>query len=161
MSGDQLSQRVGTAEREQALGLLGKALEEGYLSLDEYEQRMTVVTAAKTAYELTRSLSDLPPRLRWFPQRPGPEPPAGAPGKGTTPDPAHATATASLVLGLVSLPTSLCLGSGALVGIAAVVLSRPGLRSRREHGKATVGLATGLVGIALSLVFLALIFLAD
>jgi len=156
-----LSQRIGTAEREQVLGLLGKALEDGYLSLDEYEQRMTAVTAAKTAYELTRQVSDLPPHLRWVPQvHPGPAAGTGAPGGSPTSDPAHATAVASMVLGLVSMPMSICLGAGGLIGIAAAVLSRPGLRSQREHGKAVVGLVTGLVGIALSLVFIAIYFLS-
>lgn len=156
---DQLSQRVGTAEREQVLELLGKALEEGYLSLDEYEQRAAVTAVAKTAYDLTQQVTDLPPRLRWVPQprtvaqaRPG--------GHGTaTPNSAHTTAVASLVLGLVSIPMSVCIGTGGIIGVAAAVLSRPGLRSPQEHGKAMVGLVTGLLGVALSAAFLLLIIL--
>jgi len=154
--GDQLSQRVGTTEREQVLGLLGKALEEGYLGLDEYEQRVAVVTAAKTVYDLTRQVADLPPRLRWTPHsRP-------APVGGVDPsEPARITAITSLVLGLVSLPMAFCIGIGGIIGVTAAALSVPGLRSGspRERGKATVGLVTGLLSVALSAVVLMVLIL--
>ena len=54
---------------------------------------------------------------------------------------------------------SVCIGTGGIIGVAAAVLSRPGLRSPQEHGKAMVGLVTGLLGVALSAAFLLLIIL--
>ncbi len=65
--------RIGDAEREHALELLGTHLGEGRLSLDEFGDRSARVATAKTRGELYALFSDLPaPRPR-FPQV---EPPA-------------------------------------------------------------------------------------
>ncbi|MBB5955100.1 hypothetical protein FHS29_001670 [Saccharothrix tamanrassetensis] len=52
--------RIGDAEREQALRLLGEHLGEGRLDVDEYGDRSARVTAAKTRGELLALFGDLP-----------------------------------------------------------------------------------------------------
>jgi hypothetical protein len=51
-------ERVGTAQRTEVLELLNRALEEGYLSLDEYEQRMRATSNAETMSQLHTQLRD-------------------------------------------------------------------------------------------------------
>ncbi|MEV0569545.1 DUF1707 and DUF4190 domain-containing protein [Dactylosporangium sp. NPDC050588] len=155
-----MNERVGNAQRTHVLDLLSNALQEGYLDLPEFEQRMSIVTAAKTADELMSQLADLPLQFRWDPRAlssptvrvlPLPSAPSTAPGRDT-----RTTAIASLVLAIASIPLSVCFGMGGLFGIAAVVLSRPGLRSSNDHGKAMTGLVLGCVGIAASIVMVLL-----
>ena len=68
--------RIGDAEREHALELLGTHLGEGRLSVDEYGERSARVTTAKTRGDLYALFSDLPaPR----PQFPRVEPPVAPP----------------------------------------------------------------------------------
>ncbi|ONI83767.1 hypothetical protein ALI22I_35540 [Saccharothrix sp. ALI-22-I] len=58
--------RIGDAEREQALELLGTHLGEGRLSVDEYGERSARVATAKTRGDLYGLFSDLPaPRPRF------------------------------------------------------------------------------------------------
>lgn len=52
--------RAGDAERERAAARLGTALAQGYLTLDQYQQRVGQVFAADTAGELRRVFADLP-----------------------------------------------------------------------------------------------------
>jgi hypothetical protein len=150
-----VNERVGTAQRTHVLDLLSTALQEGYLDLPEFEQRMTIVTSAKTADELRGQLADLPPQFQWVP-RALPLPPATRTAPGHD---AHTTTVAALVLAIASIPLAVCFGFGGLLGIAAIVLSRPGLRSANHHGKALTGLVLGCVGIAASIAMvLVLIF---
>lgn len=157
-----MGERVGNAQREKVVELLGKALAEGYLDLAEYEQRMTAATAAKTTTELSRQLADLPISFQWDPRQHRMSalqvrPPQTQPETGT----ANGTAIASLALGALSLPMSLCFGAGALLGLIAVVLSFPGMRSSASHTKAVLGLILGCFGTALSIGMLVLYFLGD
>jgi hypothetical protein len=147
-----VNERVGTAQRTHVLDLLSNALQEGYLDLPEFEQRMTIVTSAKTADVLMAQLADLPPQFHWVP-RALPLPPATRTAPGHD---AHTTTVAALVLAIASIPLAVCFGIGGLLGIAAVVLSRPGLRSTNYHGKAMTGLVLGCVGIAASIVMVLL-----
>jgi len=152
-----MKERVGNAQRTQVLDLLSRALEEGYIELAEYEHRMTVTTSAKTADELIAQVADLPPQFQWDPRRP-PPPANGAPARPSDSN-AHGTAIASMVLAIISLPFSVCYGVGALFGIAAVVLSRPGMRTRNGYGMALTGLVIGLLGICASVaMFVLLVF---
>jgi hypothetical protein len=64
-----MTTRIGDAQRAEVLNLLSQALEEGYLDLGEYDQRMTAATAAKTADQLVDQVADLPHQLQWSPQR--------------------------------------------------------------------------------------------
>ncbi|UWP80548.1 DUF1707 and DUF4190 domain-containing protein [Dactylosporangium fulvum] len=143
-----MNERVGNAQRTHVLDLLGKAVQEGYLDLSEFDQRMNIVTSAKTAHELLGQLSDLPPRFHWDP-RSLPLPPS-APMTAPHPN-ARTTTVASLVLAIASIPLAVCYGMGGLFGIAAVVLSIPGLRSANERGKAMTGLVLGCLGIVASI----------
>lgn len=149
-----MNERIGTVERTRVLDLLGNALTEGYLELSEYEHRVGLVSAAKTVGELVTQVKDLPKQFRWLP---GPAPQAAA--ATSRPRETHATAVASLVLAIISIPLAVCYGIGGLFGIAAVVLSRHGLRSTTDHGMATAGLVIGCLGIVSSLAILALFIL--
>jgi hypothetical protein len=151
-----MNERVGTAHRTQVLDLLGQAFEEGYLDAAEFEHRVLTATSAKTAGELAAQVSDLPAQFRWSPQRQQPAPDVTRPPAATN---THVTSTTSLVLAIISVPMALCFGVGALFGIAALILSRPGLRAGTNYGKSLTGLVVGSVGILFSLAFLLLYFL--
>lgn len=70
--------RVGDAEREQALRLLGEHLGEGRLDVDEYGDRSARVATARTRGELLALFADLPaPRPRFAQVVPLPSPAAG------------------------------------------------------------------------------------
>ncbi|MEJ7649941.1 MAG: DUF1707 domain-containing protein [Nakamurella sp.] len=64
---DQL--RVGNPERERAIALLNDALGDGYLDLTEFEERASVVYAARTRGELRAVLAHLPGSERLLPTR--------------------------------------------------------------------------------------------
>lgn len=55
-----MTPRAGDRDRERAADRLGQALAQGYLNLDEYEQRTQAVFGAHTTGELDRILADLP-----------------------------------------------------------------------------------------------------
>jgi hypothetical protein len=214
-----MDERVGTAQRNTVLELLSRALEEGYLDLSEYEERMTSVHTARTVGDLVRPLVDLPSQFRWDPRgplTPGAPAPAqvrptqptgwldesptwsrqpGWPGQsgrtnppgwmpqpgwtarspwagpsvspglpvppGGSTDDGHGRSVAALALGLVSLPMSICLGAGLLLGIPAIILGWPRRGGRRQSPNATAGLVLGLVGTAVSLVMIAMLFTDD
>ena len=52
--------RAAEADREQVAGRLRSALEEGRLTLDEYDERLRTVYQAKTFGDLDRVVADLP-----------------------------------------------------------------------------------------------------
>ncbi|XVS63729.1 DUF1707 SHOCT-like domain-containing protein [Actinosynnema sp. CA-299493] len=75
--------RIGDAEREHALELLGTHLGEGRLSVDEYGDRSARVATAKTRGELYALFADLPaPRPRFTRVEPPVTPPAVAARRG-------------------------------------------------------------------------------
>lgn len=53
--------RIGDAERMEAMDTLGRALGEGRLTMEEFDQRCLQVAEAQTHADLTPVLSDLPP----------------------------------------------------------------------------------------------------
>ncbi|OBI25342.1 DUF1707 domain-containing protein [Mycobacterium sp. E2238] len=55
-----MTPRAGDRDRERAAERLGQAFAQGYLQLDEYEQRMQAVFGTHTTEELTQLLADLP-----------------------------------------------------------------------------------------------------
>ncbi|WP_029110756.1 DUF1707 domain-containing protein [Mycobacterium sp. URHD0025] len=57
--------RAGDRERERTADVLGQALSQGYLTMPEYEDRLTSTFRAQTTGELRRLVADLPvSRLR-------------------------------------------------------------------------------------------------
>jgi Flp pilus assembly protein TadB len=52
--------RAGDHERERTAGQLGQALSQGYLAMDEYENRLQATFAANTLTELHQLVADLP-----------------------------------------------------------------------------------------------------
>jgi Domain of unknown function (DUF1707) len=131
-------ERVGTAQRTQVIEALSRALGEGYLTLEEYDHRVVAVGSATYASELLGTVQDMPPEFGWDP-RPVPPPP-GRPAR---------FARTALVLGVVSLPSSVCL-LGAVFGVAAIAFSVPGGRGAGPWSPAMIGRVLGAVGIALS-----------
>lgn len=154
--------RVGDAERGHVVELLGRAVAQGYLSLEEYEQRLVAATSARRISELHGQLSDLPAQFEWNPSVAPAAAQALAPTFGVAPHGAQPTesearvvAGAALALGIASIPLSLC-GVGAFFGIAALVL---GLRSRRGgtlQSYGIVGATLGVAGLLMSLGFVSL-----
>ncbi len=68
-SGSDDQTRVGNPERERAIGLLNNALTEGYLDIHEFDERASVVYAARTRSELREVLANLPGDDQLFPNR--------------------------------------------------------------------------------------------
>ena len=54
------SVRAGDRERERTANQLGQALAQGYLAMDEYENRLQATFAAHTTAELRQLVTDLP-----------------------------------------------------------------------------------------------------
>lgn len=60
MSSDMEKLRVGTAERESTVQILGSAMADGRLTMTEYEERVDDVWKSSTRGELARVTDDLP-----------------------------------------------------------------------------------------------------
>lgn len=136
--------RAGHAERTQVLGLLGNAYDAGLLPVGEYDSRVAAVGAATHMSQLRLQISDLPPAYAWGKPDPPPAEPSLAAGR------------VALILGIASVPLSLCVIGGVL-GILAVIAGRnagPGVTA------ALIGRVFGILGIALSLAALLALILA-
>jgi hypothetical protein len=152
----QVNERIGTAQRNQVIDLLGKALEGGYLELAEYEQRMTAATAARRADDLIAQTADLPGEFQWVPRQRLAS--AARPVDDAATDRnTRTTGVASLVLAIISFPLGICYGVGAIFGLAAIALSRPGLKSRTNYGISMAGLVLGGAGVLFSIAMLGII----
>ena len=57
---DTTSTLAGTRDREKTADILGQALAQGYLQMDEYDQRLQAVFQTHTAQELHQLLAGLP-----------------------------------------------------------------------------------------------------
>ncbi len=57
---DTITLLAGDRDREKTADLLGQALAQGYLPLDEYDQRLQAVMHAQTSHQLHEFLADLP-----------------------------------------------------------------------------------------------------
>jgi hypothetical protein len=132
-------ERVATAQRSEVIGLLGRALDDGHLDMADHDLRVVAVGSATYASELVAQVRDLPPAYAWLP--PTAIVPATRTGTGS--------GRASLVFGILSLPTAFCV-IGGLLGIVAVVLSFRGERPR-GMSPAMLGRVFGIVGFVLSL----------
>jgi uncharacterized protein DUF1707 len=141
--------RVRPAERTQVLGLLGNAFEAGVLPLGDYDARVAAVGTATHASQLQLQVSDLPPAYTWGEMPPLP------------PDTTPVSGRLALVLGLASVPMSVC-GIGFLLGLLAVIASRGG--GPQPGGPrvtpALIGRIAGLLGITLSIIAVIAVLIA-
>src|SRR5262245_29499380 len=60
-SGHEPHHRVGAAERERSTALLAEAFAAGYLTSDEFDQRVGIAISARTQGDLVALIADLPP----------------------------------------------------------------------------------------------------
>ncbi|HEY0002172.1 MAG TPA: DUF1707 domain-containing protein [Actinoplanes sp.] len=130
--------RIGHDERTHVLGLLNGALEAGVLPVAEYDARVAQVGSATYAGELRDQLADLPQPYAWD-EPPDPPPPA-------------VSGRVALVLGIASVPLSICV-LGGILGILAVLASRnatPAPGGPRINA-ALIGRIFGILGIVLSI----------
>jgi hypothetical protein len=136
-------ERVGNSQRTEVIGLLGQALDDGALALDDFDGRVIAVSSATHACDLRAQVDDLPSPYAWRPhpvEKPPPEPPS--------PSASPRSGQAALILGIASVPLAACF-VGALLGVAAIALSlrvptRPGLSA------ALLGRIFGIIGILLT-----------
>ena len=151
-----MNERVGTAQRQAAVELLTRALEGGYIDLVEYERRMVVVQSATFAGDIVGPMSDLPRQFQWNPHHEVAPvvPPAQQHHQQVPAADVGSKSTLSLVMGALSLPLSICFGIGLIPAVAALLLSRPGLKAHPTNTSAVVGLVLGIVGVAASVVML-------
>ncbi|SCL22661.1 protein of unknown function [Micromonospora pallida] len=147
-----LHERVGNDQRAAVLELLSKALADGYLTLSEFDQRSLAVHSAVTVGNLVGPLRDLPRQFHWMPQ--------SAPAVRHAAADKSPLALTAVVLGVVSLPLSLCGGLGGILGVAAAILGGVVARNKMDHSKGVLALTLGLVSAAISLAFLAMVLLA-
>jgi hypothetical protein len=150
-----MDERVGTAQRTAVHDLLSTALAGGYLELAEYEERAAAVDAARVVGDLVAQVADLPAPLRWDPGQPAPAPPRE---QG---DDVRVSNRAAFVLGIASIPMAICLGAGLIFGVAAIIMSLPGGRAASGWGLALTARVLGLIGIVLSLGFLAILVISN
>lgn len=132
--------RVTSIDRAEVLALLGRALDEGALTVGEYDARVVAAGSATYLSQLLAALDDLPPEYAWLP---------AAAVAGPVVDARGSRGRAALILGILSLPTSFCV-LGGFLGLAAIVVS---LRGERAAGltAALIGRVFGIVGLVLSL----------
>ena len=57
---EEMSKRIGDPTREKWLPFLGKALELGYITAEEHEERVEILLKAKTGDESEKAYTDLP-----------------------------------------------------------------------------------------------------
>jgi hypothetical protein len=135
---------VSDQEREYTVGLLRRHWLTGRLTAEEFEQRVGEAWHARSAQDLWQA-------LRWLPLESAPVT-ARAPGSGS--------AVCSLVLGLLGL--FVLIGSLGLLFVIALPLSvtawalgRSARRAGDARGVGIAGEVIGVVGTALSLIWLA------
>ncbi|MFB7383615.1 DUF1707 and DUF4190 domain-containing protein [Kitasatospora purpeofusca] len=156
----QSAMRAATADRERTVDVLKAAFAEGRLSAAEYGERFEAASTAQTYGQLARLVADLPAGPMVAPQmtvaQAGPVlvpvPPtflAPPPQRRT-----NAVAVTSLVLGLLCVPT------GGLLGVPAVITGHIGRRQAAERNEEGDGMAvTGIVFGWLSIAFWATIMM--
>ncbi|WP_104816591.1 DUF1707 and DUF4190 domain-containing protein [Kitasatospora sp. MMS16-BH015] len=136
--------RAAQTDRDRAVDVLKAAYAEGRLTAEEYSQRFDWASAAKTYGELAQLTADLPagPLGGLPPGVPQTFFPAAPPKAPTNP-----MAVASLVLGVLCLPTMGLLGLPAV--ITGHIASRQ-LKQRRQEGEGlvTAALVLGWISVA-------------
>jgi Domain of unknown function (DUF1707) len=130
--------RAGNDQRAEVLDRLTRALDTRELPIDEYDRRVAAIGTATYVTELVAQLRGLPPEYGWQPH------PAATP---ITPKGGTRPGRTALILGVLSVPASMCL-VGAIFGVLAILYSRRG--PARGFGAALIGRTLGIVGILLS-----------
>jgi hypothetical protein len=133
-------ERVGNEQRAEVIDLLTRALTGEGLALDEYDRRVVAVGTATYASQLQAQVRDLPAEYGWRPHV--------LASPVVPPRPVRSYGKTALVLGVLSVPLSLCL-IGWVFGILAVLYSRRG--RPKGFGPALIGRAFGIIGIVLSI----------
>ncbi|MDY0815398.1 DUF1707 and DUF4190 domain-containing protein [Kitasatospora purpeofusca] len=156
----QSAMRAATADRERTVDVLKAAFAEGRLSAAEYGERFEAASTAQTYGQLARLVADLPSGPMVAPQmtvaQAGPVLLPVPPTFLAPPPPrrTNAVAVTSLVLGLLCVPT------GGLLGVPAVITGHIGRRQAAERNEEGDGMAvTGIVFGWLSIAFWAMIML--
>jgi hypothetical protein len=146
----QSAMRAAHADRERTVDVLKAAYAEGRLTADEYSQRFDAAHRAQTYGQLSQLVGDLPSGPMVAPQisQMGPVVPQAflPPPMPYVPVRTNGLAIASMVLGLLCLPTF------GMLGIPAVVtghMAKSQLKQGREEGDgmATAGLVIGWLSI--------------
>ena len=158
----QAAMRAAHTDRDRTVDVLKAAYAEGRLSAEEYSQRFDDANRAQTYGQLSQIVADLPSGPMVLPMGGAVPvvPPtflAQPPVMMTAPRrPANGLAIASLVLGLMCLPTA---GTLAVPAVVCGHLARTQIRRTGEEGDgmATAGLVIGWLSIAGWAMFLLLI----
>ncbi|WP_354641046.1 DUF1707 and DUF4190 domain-containing protein [Kitasatospora camelliae] len=135
----QAAMRAAHADRERTVDVLKAAYAEGRLSAPEYEQRMGGAYHAQTYGELARLVADLPsgPMVAPLGAAVPVVPPTFLPPPVPVRRPTNGLAVASLVLGVLCLPTM------GMTGLPAVVTGHLAKSQIRTSGEEGDGMATG------------------
>ena len=142
--------RVGNAERTEVIALLTRALDSGHLALAEYDGRIAAVSIASHVSDLAVPLSGLPPEFGWL--APPTPPTPVAPPRDTS-----NYGRISLILGVLSVPLSVCF-LGWVLGILAIVY---GTRAKSPgFSAALIGRVLGIISILLTIAAAAAVFFA-
>lgn len=141
----QSAMRAAHSDRERTVDVLKAAYAEGRLTAEEYEQRFAAAYRAKTYGQLAQLVGDLPAGPMVAPLG-APVPATFAPVPLAARPRSNQMATASLILGLLCLPTM------GLLAVPAVVtghVAKAQLRAGDEggDGMATAGLVLGWLSI--------------
>ncbi|MFC6597360.1 DUF1707 and DUF4190 domain-containing protein [Kitasatospora paranensis] len=156
----QSAMRAAHADRERTVDVLKAAYAEGRLAAEEYSQRFDAAHRAQTYGQLAQLVADLPSGPMVAPQQ-APVPVVPMVPQTFLPPPlpyvprrTNGMAVASMVLGLLCLPT------GGMLGVPAVVTGHIAKNQLRQSGEEGDGMATaGLVIGWLSVGGWALLFL--
>ncbi|MFG3056457.1 DUF1707 and DUF4190 domain-containing protein [Kitasatospora sp. NPDC048239] len=163
----QTAMRAAHADRERTIDVLKAAYAEGRLSADEYAQRFDGASAAQTYGELAMLVADLPSGPMVAPmgapmgaQMGSPVPLVPPTFLPPPPRRTNAAATASLVLGVLTIPTM------GMTGVPAVIcghIAKNQLATRNEEGDgmAVTGLVLGWLSVASWLLLLAALVFAS
>ena len=131
-------ERIGAVHRTQVIDQLSQALDEGLLTIEQYDSRVVSISTATHASDLLAQVQDLPAQLQWDPRNAAPPTP-----------PNRNAGRTSLILGIVAVPLSFCL-LGWIFGIAAIVMSTRG-RGAHGVGPALIGRVLGIISVVLSI----------
>lgn len=149
---DTTSTLAGTHDRERTADLLGQALAQGYLQIDEYDRRLQTVFQTQTAHELDELLAGLPlDRIRRHdPRRRAAR--VAAARRGLR---AHLAAYLAMVVIVLTVWTAVALTTdatyfwpiwpilGAGIGLASHAVATPRLKQRRWQPMLSAALAPG------------------
>ncbi|GHH68376.1 DUF1707 and DUF4190 domain-containing protein [Kitasatospora indigofera] len=146
----QAAMRAAHTDRDRTVDVLKAAYAEGRLSAEEYSQRFDAANRAQTYGQLSQIVADLPSGPMVLPM--GGAVPVVPPTFLPPPvipmqRPTNGVAVASMVLGLLCVPT---VGTLALPAVICGHIAKTQIRARHEEGDgmATAGLVIGYLSLA-------------